>query len=186
MIFKLELGVTDLGSELDAKICGSEVPATSSAHMLPLYTRVTTSEPRFVAPRCVNSEPRVLRADLLGPNMSLSFRGFKYEFFSKQRLKSKKNYASPLSEPIARQKRRPKVYTMWAEACLCCCFGFVTGTSYRSGLFFFRTQNPGFQAAQHNCTKYEVCFFFLSFDFDEMTIIELSGRALACSIPFQK
>jgi len=69
VILKLELGAIDLGSELGAKICGSElrakiygseVLAMSSPHMLPLCTRVTTLEPRFVASRCLTSEPRVL------------------------------------------------------------------------------------------------------------------------------
>ena len=52
-----KVGATDLGAELGAKICCSEVPATSTPPRMAYCARPGTSEPRSVAPRRVTSEP---------------------------------------------------------------------------------------------------------------------------------
>ena len=61
-----EVGATDLDIELGAKICGSElgtkiccfeIPVTSTPLRMPCCARSGTSEPRYVAPRRVTSEP---------------------------------------------------------------------------------------------------------------------------------
>ena len=52
-----EVGATDLGSEVGTKICGSEVPAMSVPPRMRCCAWPSTSKPRFVAPRCVISEP---------------------------------------------------------------------------------------------------------------------------------
>ena len=52
-----EVGATDLGAELGAKIYGSKVLAMSTPPRMPCCARLGTSEPRFVAPRHVISEP---------------------------------------------------------------------------------------------------------------------------------
>jgi hypothetical protein len=76
MILKLELGATDLGSELGAKICGSEVPATSS----PCIYAATLYVSNYLGAKICDAEMCNLGAtssdaDPLGPNMSLSSRG---------------------------------------------------------------------------------------------------------------
>ena len=55
--FECMLGTRIHGSEVGAKICGAEVPATSMPPRMPCRARPGTSEPRSVALRRVTSAP---------------------------------------------------------------------------------------------------------------------------------
>ena len=52
-----EVGATDLVADLGAMFSSAEVPATSTPPRMPCCARLGTSEPRFMAPRRVTSEP---------------------------------------------------------------------------------------------------------------------------------